>query len=95
MTASRDAAAVKGTVAPEGAPSKDLPPALAAMMEERRADAVSAAETAKRESVVELPPTTWREIQGRAIPLGLIVELSSNGSELGLMAELPQASVEG
>ncbi len=65
------------------------------MMEDRRADARSAAETAQRDSIVELPPTTWREIQGRAAPLGLTVELSSDGSELRLLAELPQASTEG
>jgi two-component system, NarL family, sensor histidine kinase DegS len=95
MTASREATTTKMTVAPNGAASKDLPPALAAMMEERRADALTAAETAKRESIVELPPTTWREIQGRANPLGLTVELSANGSELRLLAELPQVSPEG
>jgi hypothetical protein len=74
--------------------SKDLPPALAAMMEERRADAVTAAETAQRDSIVELPSTTWREIQSRANTLGLTVELSTDGSELRLLAELPQASAE-
>jgi hypothetical protein len=93
-TATREAVATTATVAPEGANTKDLPPALAAMMEERRADARTAAEAAQRESVVELPPTTWREIQGRALPLGLTVELSSSGSELRLLAELPQASAE-
>jgi hypothetical protein len=95
MTATRDAVTATPTIAPEGATSKDLPPALAAMMEDRRADARTAAETAKRDSIVELPPTTWREIQGRAMPLGLTVELSSGGSELRLLAELPQASAEG
>ena len=95
MTALREAVTAKVTVAPDGAANKDLPPALAAMMEERKADALTAAETARRESIVELPPTTWREIKGRASPLGFAVDLSTDGSELKLLAELPQAAVEG
>jgi two-component system, NarL family, sensor histidine kinase DegS len=95
VAAMREAVTSKATVAPDGAASKNLPPALAAMMEERRVDAQTAAETARRESIVELPPTTWREIQGRASPLGLTVDLSANGSELSLLAELPPASAEG
>jgi two-component system sensor histidine kinase DegS len=95
MTASRTAVEAKSAVGPDAVASKDLPPALAAMMEERRADARTAAETAQRNSIVELPSTTWREIQGRASPLGLTVELSSDGSELRLLAELPQASAAG
>jgi len=95
MTASRTAVETTPAVAPDAVASKDLPPALAAMMEERREDARSAAEMAQRNSIVKLPSTTWREIQGRASPLGLTVELSPDGSELRLLAELPQASAEG
>ena len=94
MAASRDAAKAEPAFTPELAASKDLPPALAAMMEQRRADAITAAEVARRESIVELPSRTWREIQGRATPLGLTVELSGDGSELRLLAELPQAGAE-
>jgi hypothetical protein len=65
------------------------------MMEERRADARSAAETAQRDSIVALPPSTWREIQGRAATLGLTVELAADGAELRLLAELPPVAVEG
>lgn len=93
MTASRAAVTAATTVAADAPASKDLPPALAAMMEERRADARTAAETAQRDSIVELPPTTWREIQGRATPLGLAVEISTDGSELRLLAELPPAEL--
>ena len=50
---------------------QDLPPALAAMMEDRRADARDAVEAARREAIVVLPPSTWREIQGRAATLGM------------------------
>ena len=41
------------------------------MMEDRRADARDAAEAARREAIVVLPPSTWREIQGRAATLGI------------------------
>ena len=95
MFASRAAVTVEPSITPELAASKDIPPALAAMMEQRRADAANAAEVAQRESIVELPPSIWREIQGRATPLGLSVELSPDGSELRLLAELPPASAEG
>jgi hypothetical protein len=74
---------------PETASGKDLPPALAAMMEERRADARTAAEAAQKDSIVELPQSTWREIQGRAATLGLTVDLSPDRSEFRLLAELP------
>jgi len=68
---------------------KDLPPALARMMEERRAKAQDRIEAARREAVVALPPTTWREIQGRAAALGISAEILSEGSELHLVAEAP------
>ena len=93
MSASRATVKPKAAV-PEGVASKDLPPALAAMMEERRADARTAAETAQRDSIVSLPPSTWREVQSRAATLGLTVELSPDGSELQLLSELPAASAE-
>jgi two-component system sensor histidine kinase DegS len=74
---------------PDSAPAKDLPPALAAMMEERRADARTAAETAQRDSIVALPQSTWRDVKGRAATLGLTVDLSPDGSEFRMLAELP------
>jgi hypothetical protein len=95
MTASRAAVTAQPAVAADVPASKDLPPALAAMMEERRADARTAAETAQRDSIVELSSTTWREIQGRANTIGLTAELSTDGSELRLLAELPQVSAGG
>jgi hypothetical protein len=94
MSATRAAAKARSEVVPEAAASKDLPPALAAMMEDRRADARSAAESAQRDSIVALPPSTWREIQGRAATLGLTVELSADGAELRLLAELPPVAAE-
>jgi len=72
--------------------SADLPPALAAMVEDRRAAARDAVETARRESIVTLPPTAWREIQGRAATIGVAAELLDEGSELQLVVQLPAAS---
>lgn len=67
----------------------ELPPALRAMMEDRRADARDAAETARRDAIVALPVTTWQEIQSRATTLGILADLSEDGSELHLVAEAP------
>lgn len=95
MSASRSTRNGGSAVVPEAAAAgKDLPPALAAMMEDRRADARSAAETAMRDAIVTLPSSTWREIQGRAATLGLTVELSADGAELRLLGELPAATLE-
>jgi hypothetical protein len=94
MAASRAMAKTTTEPVPDAAPSADLPPALAAMMEERRADARDRADTARRDAIVSLPPSTWREIQGRAATLGLDVELSADGSELRIVTELPQAAAE-
>jgi two-component system sensor histidine kinase DegS len=94
MSASRAAATSRAAPVPEATSSADLPPALAAMMDERRADARDRAESAQRQAIVGLPASTWREIQGRATTLGLDVELSADGSELRLLADLPQAATE-
>jgi len=75
---------------PEDPPgSKELPPALAMMVEERRAAARDAAAAAQREAIVALAPTTWREIQDRAVPIGVSAELLADGSELHLVATVP------
>ena len=78
--------ASRGVVAPAGseggggksgkqdAPRKkgeELPPALAAMIEDRRADELDALEAARRELVVALPRGTWRELETRAAMLGI------------------------
>ena len=90
ISATRSAATGKSPAVTEGPASKDLPPALAAMMEDRRADARTAAESARRDAIVKLPPTTWREVQARVATLGLTVELGADGAQLRLLAELPQ-----
>jgi two-component system sensor histidine kinase DegS len=94
MSASRAVKASSTEPVPEAMAGGDLPPALAAMMEERRADARTRAESAQRAAIVSLPASTWREIQGRATTLGLDVELSLDGSELRLLMDLPQTAAE-
>jgi histidine kinase len=64
---------------PEPKTGKDLPPALAAMMEDRRADRQAAAEAARDAAIVTLPPAAWKEIQQRAATLGVTVELLEGG----------------
>ena len=75
--------------APAPEPGKELPPALAAMFEERKEDERQAAEAAVRDSIVELPVAKWREIQGRASSIGVTAELLLEGSELRLVADIP------
>ncbi len=88
VAATREAAAAGADDVPDEAGDEGLPPALAAMMAERRADARKAREAAQRESIVVMPPSTWREIQARAATLGMVAELLANGSELRLAAPM-------
>ena len=78
-----------GSVVPIPEDSGALPPALAAMVEDRRADEREAVEAAGREAIVSLPATTWREIQSRAASVGVIAELLGGGGEIRLVADLP------
>ena len=88
VSASRASAEVKAEPADTTTTDTDLPPALAAMMEDRRADARDAIEAARREAIVNLPPSTWREIQGRAATLGVGAELTDEGQTLRLVIEV-------
>ena len=65
----------------------EMPPALAAMIEERLADERDAAEAARLQAIVVLPPATWREIQTRAASIGVTAELLDEGSQLVLLTE--------
>ncbi len=78
------------------APSDDLPPvdaklppALAAMVEERRADHAEAVESATRAAMIQLPPGLIRDITSRAETLGISVEILDDGGRLRLVAPLP------
>ena len=92
ITATRSIAEVRrapGSLAPTPDDGSDLPPALAAMMADRRADARQAADAAERASIVVLPAATWREIQGRAASVGVSAELLAGGGEVRLVADVP------
>jgi two-component system sensor histidine kinase DegS len=86
--ADRSLAAAVG--AEEGA-GKDLPPALEAMLVDRREQAQSAATKARDAAVVSLPPATWREIEQRATTTGIGAELAEGGASLHLRAEIGPA----
>jgi hypothetical protein len=73
--------------------SADLPPALAAMVEDRRAGEREAAEAARRESIVSLPDHTWAEIQARAASVGATVERLADGGEVHLVVDLPPVAM--
>jgi hypothetical protein len=92
--ADRSLAAAVG--AEEGA-DKDLPPALEAMLVDRREQAQSAAAKARDAAVVSLPAAVWREIEQRATTTGITAELAEGGGSLRLHAEIgaPEDSVAG
>jgi two-component system sensor histidine kinase DegS len=69
--------------------TKDLPPALAAMIEDRREQAEAAAETARNEAIVALPLNAWREIEQRAATVGISAELLADGAELRIGVDIP------
>ena len=68
---------------------KDLPPALAQMVEARRTRIRDAAAAAARAAIVVLPAAVWREIEGRASSVGIEAELLDDGSRLRLVADIP------
>ena len=70
---------------------EDLPPALAAMIQEQRDDA-SAAAAAAREAMAQagaLPLDTWRGIAQRARGIGVRAEQADEGSLLVLDVSYP------
>ena len=71
---------------------KELPPALAAMMEDRKADRRKAVEAARQAWLVVLPEGPWREIQQRASTIGVNVELVDDGSTLVATVETQDAA---
>jgi hypothetical protein len=75
---------------------KELPPALAAMIDERREAAEAAADAARSAAIVVLPAATWREIQQRAASVGVDAELVADGGELSISVDLakPDAGAE-
>jgi signal transduction histidine kinase len=89
LTAGRTPSAIAtATLPPEGA---DLPPALAAMVEERRTAQRAAVEEARLAALARLPERLWREVSGRAETLGIQAELLDEGARLRLVVKLPEA----
>jgi two-component system sensor histidine kinase DegS len=70
-------------------PDDELPPALAAMVQDRK-DAASAA--ARAATHIELPAATWREIQQRATTIGAEVAQLDDGAQLRLTLPLDDAT---
>jgi two-component system sensor histidine kinase DegS len=65
----------------------EIPPALAAMIEERMAQEREEAETARLQAIVILPANVWRETQTRAASIGVTAELIDEGAQLVLVTE--------
>lgn len=90
LTAGRTPPAVAAPeLPPDGA---DMPPALAAMVEERRAAHREAVEEARLAALARLPERLWREVSGRAETLGIEAELLDEGARLRLVVKIPEAS---
>jgi two-component system sensor histidine kinase DegS len=68
----------------------EVPPALAALMEQDRAEAAaaSAAVASATAAAQALPPTVWGEIRQRAATLGVDVVLAEDGRSLAIRASL-------
>jgi two-component system sensor histidine kinase DegS len=81
-----DADGVRGRLRGKSKPEPELPAALAAMIGERR-DERAAAEAASM-APVALPTKSWRDVQARASTLGVRAELSEDGSQVRLVADL-------
>jgi two-component system, NarL family, sensor histidine kinase DegS len=83
-----DAVEAAGTV------GKDLPPALEAMIADRRVRAEGAVTAAREAAIVALPAAAWREIQQRATTTGIVAELGAGGGDLRLRADIAEPEAE-
>ena len=64
---------------------REIPEALKAMIEERRAGAAAARGSRKQSQVLALPSSTWREVQQRSDTIGVAAELIDEGREVVLV----------
>jgi hypothetical protein len=76
----------------EAKAGKDIPPALEAMLADRRRQAEDAAAAARSSAIVALPAATWREIEGRAATVGIVAERAEEGSRIHLRADTAPAA---
>ena len=93
LTAGRTAPPVEASDLP--ADGAELPPALAEMVEERRAAHRAAVEEARVAGLARLPERIWREVSGRADTLGIQAELLDEGARLRLIVHLPEGAAAG
>jgi histidine kinase len=90
LTAGRAVATVEAPdLPPENA---EMPPALAAMVEERRAAHAAEAEAVRLQSLARLPDRVWREVADRSALLGVDAQLLDEGARLRLVVPLPGGS---
>ncbi|HXI45895.1 MAG TPA: histidine kinase [Candidatus Acidoferrales bacterium] len=90
LTAGRATATVESPdLPPEGS---EMPPALAAMVEDRRAAYHAEVEAARVQSLARLPDRVWREISERSALLGIDAQLLDEGARLRLIVALPGGS---
>jgi hypothetical protein len=71
-----------------------VPPALAAMMEQRRKDHAEAIEAASRSAIVQLPVQLERDLAGRAASLGITAEVLASGGHLRLVVPVPEQATD-
>jgi len=72
----------------KGKKGQELPPALAQMIEARKADHEAAIEGARRAAVVVLPANVRREIVSRAASIGAELVIAEDGSSVRLTLPL-------
>jgi two-component system sensor histidine kinase DegS len=83
VTARRAGAELAGVSSePEFPDDEDLPPTLAAMVEDRRGERKAKAAAARKATIAELPPAAWREIQQRALTIDAEAKLLDEGGTL-------------
>ncbi len=72
-----------------------LPPALAAMVADRRAQHEAATRAAKTSSIVKLPEGVLGDLRQRATTVGIRFEVLEEGASVRLSAELPALDSDG
>jgi hypothetical protein len=75
----------------KGKDKAELPPALAEMVAQRKADHEAAIVAAHTNAIVSLPANVRREIRSRAASIDALVEIPEDGSSLRLVVPLPMA----
>jgi len=92
LRAERTPATVPALDIPEGGDA--LPPALASMVADRRAQHLEAVEAAQSAAAVQLPARVLRELTQRATTLGLTLDVLEDGGCLRLSAPIPGSAAD-